>query len=265
MSDAKVRPAGIPDRFAGRVAVVTGAASGIGRAVVAGLLRDGAAKLFLLDRDEAALRKVCLEAGTAVVPLACDVASATSVDSAWAAIASETPAVDILVASAGILGPATSIAECSLEDWDDVQAVNARGTFLAARKAVAMMRAGGGAIVTIASTAGLAGSAVLGPYSASKGAVVLMTRSLALAHAADGIRVNCVCPGSIETGMLEATFAAAGAQERSAERRSAYLGRIPFGRFGRPEEVAEAVLFLASDAASYITGVAIPVDGGRLA
>ena len=82
MSDAKVRPAGIPGRFAGRVAVVTGAASGIGRAVVAGLLRDGAAKLFLLDRDEAALRKVCLEAGTAAIPLACDVASATSVDSA---------------------------------------------------------------------------------------------------------------------------------------------------------------------------------------
>ena len=122
-----------------------------------------------------------------------------------------------------------------------------------------------GVIVNLASTAGLQGSTLLGPYSASKGAIVLMTRSMALNHAVDGVRVNCLCPGAIDTPMLAATIASGATPATQAELKRESLRRQPLGRFGRPEEVARAALYLASDAASFVTGVALPVDGGRVA
>jgi NAD(P)-dependent dehydrogenase (short-subunit alcohol dehydrogenase family) len=253
-------------RFGGKAAVVTGAASGLGRAIAAGFAREGVKTVFLLDLNEEALAAAHAEIGSAAVPLMCDVSSEESTALAWREIAACSASVDILVTSAGILGPTGSPANCDVAAWDRLYAVNVRGTFLAVRQAVPMMRnAGKGVIVTIGSTAGLAGSATLGSYSSTKGAVVMMTRSLALAHAADGIRVNCVCPGSIETSMLAATFESAGSPEAQARRRSDYLARIPVARFGQPDEIAEAVLYLASDAAVFVTGVALPVDGGRLA
>jgi NAD(P)-dependent dehydrogenase (short-subunit alcohol dehydrogenase family) len=192
------------------------------------------------------------------------VSDAGSDDTAWASL-DLAQGLDILVAAAGVLGPTVSVAACALDDWDRVFAVNVRGAYLTIRAAMPHLRKTRGAIVTFGSTAGLAGSATLGPYCASKGAVVLMTRSLALAHAAEGVRVNCVCPGSIETPMLEQAFSSAGTAEEGEARRHLYASRHPLGRFGRPEEVAEVVLFLASDGASYMTGAAVPVDGGRLA
>jgi NAD(P)-dependent dehydrogenase (short-subunit alcohol dehydrogenase family) len=252
------------NRFDGKIALVTGAASGLGREVVTRLVREGAAKVVLLDCDEAGLASVADDAGRPAHAVPCDVADPSSVSLAFAAAGLDR--LDILVTAAGIMGPSTSVADCPPEEWDRVFGVNVRGTYLAVRTAVPLLRrAGGGAIVTFASTAGLVGSAVLGPYSASKGAVVLMTRSLALAHAAETIRVNCVCPGSIETPMLDATFASAGTLAEAEARRTAFRAKHPLGRFGTPAEVAEAVLFLASDAASYLTGVALPIDGGRLA
>jgi NAD(P)-dependent dehydrogenase (short-subunit alcohol dehydrogenase family) len=193
------------------------------------------------------------------------VSDPAQVEAAWAEIGGR-GGIDILVTAAGILGPACSIADCEPADWDRVFAVNVRGTYLAVRAGVKLLRQrGGGAIVTFGSTAGLAGSVTLGPYCASKGAVVLMSRSLALSLAPEGIRVNCVCPGAIETPMLEATFASAGDAAARAAREATFRARHPLGRFGKPNEVAEAVLFLASDAASFMTGVAMPVDGGRMA
>ena len=251
-------------RFAGRTALVTGAASGLGREVAVRLAREGADRVLLLDRDEAGLTATASQAGESAQAFPCDVAQPPSVTQAFTAAGLDR--LDILVTAAGILGPSVSVADCEPEDWDRVFGVNVRGTYLAVRQAVPLMRkAGGGAIVTFASTAGLAGSAVLGPYSASKGAVVLMTRSLARAPAGEKIRVNCVCPGSIETPMLDATVASAGSADQVDARRSAFQAKHPLGRFGTAAEVAEAVLFLASDAASYLTGVALPVDGGRLA
>jgi NAD(P)-dependent dehydrogenase (short-subunit alcohol dehydrogenase family) len=252
-------------RFEKKRAVVTGAASGLGRAVAHGLAVEGASLVALLDRNSAGLAETAAEIGAAAMPLACDVSDPAQVDAAWAEIGGR-GGIDILVTAAGILGPACGVADCEPADWDRVFAVNVRGTYLAVRAGVKLLRQrGGGAIVTFGSTAGLTGSVTLGPYCASKGAVVLMSRSLALSLASDSIRVNCVCPGAIETPMLEATFASAGDAAARAAREVAFRARHPLGRFGKPNEVAEAVLFLASDAASFMTGVAMPVDGGRMA
>lgn len=251
-------------RFAGRIAAVTGAASGLGRATALALARQGA-RLLLFDRDAAGLEETGAGCPGAVLVLG-DAASAADVARAAAEAEARLGPVELLATAAGILGPAVPAIEAEEADWDRVFAVNVKGTWLAARTFIPQMRkAGGGAMVAFASTAGLAGSAALPAYSASKGAVVLLTRSLALTHAAEGIRVNCVCPGAIETPMLEATFAAAGDAAARAAREALWIARHPVGRFGRPEEVAAAVLFLLSDAAEFITGVALPVDGGRLA
>jgi NAD(P)-dependent dehydrogenase (short-subunit alcohol dehydrogenase family) len=252
-------------RFKDKRAVVTGAASGLGRAVARGLAREGAAFVALIDRDAKGMAETAADMKDAAVPFVCDVADPEEVDAAWKEIGGR-DGIDVLITAAGILGPACSVADAEPKDWDHVFAVNVRGTYLAVRAAVPLMRRrSGGAIVTFGSTAGLAGSATLGPYSASKGAVVLMSRSLAQSLAPDGIRVNCVCPGSIETPMLEATFASAGDAPARAARAAAFRARHPIGRFGKPDEVAAAVLFLASGEASFMTGVAMPVDGGRLA
>jgi NAD(P)-dependent dehydrogenase (short-subunit alcohol dehydrogenase family) len=171
----------------------------------------------------------------------------------------------VLVTAAGTIGTSADIEHCAVEDWDRLFAINVRGTYLSVQQALPHLRIKSGCIVTMGSTAGLVGSRALGPYSASKGAITTMTRSLALAHAAEGIRVNCVCPGSINTPMLQATFDAAGDVAAIEARKAAYLARYPMARFGEAHEVTEAALFLASPGASYMTGVLLPVDGGVLA
>ena len=251
-------------RFTDKTAIITGAASGLGRAVAQGLAAEGARRILLIDRDPAGLADTARAVGPAALTATADVANEAAMTAAFAHLPADAP-IDILVTAAGMLGPAVSVAACDPADFDRVFAVNVRGTYLAIRAAMPRLRKPGAAIVTFGSTAGIAGSGVLGAYSASKGAVVLMSRSLALSHAPDGIRVNCVCPGSIETPMLEATFAAAGDAAAQEARAALYNSRHPLGRFGQPDEVAAAVLFLASDAASFMTGVALPVDGGRLA
>lgn len=250
-------------RFHGRVGFVTGAASGLGRATAIGLAREGA-KLLLFDRDAAGLAETAADCPGALT-FAGDVTAAADLDAATEAAARLGP-VTLLAAAAGMLGPAKPVEQVTEAEWDRLFAVNVKGSWLTVRALLPAMRAaGGGAMVLFASTAGLAGSATLPAYSASKGAVVMLTRSLALSHAPEGIRVNCVCPGSIETPMLEATFASAGDATARATREAAFRARHPLGRFGRPGEVAEAVLYLLSDGAGFTTGVALPVDGGRLA
>lgn len=252
-----------PDRFTGRVGVVTGAASGLGRATAIGLAAEGA-RLVLFDRDAEGL------AGTAAscpgsVCVACDVTAAADHARVLDAAAPLGP-IALLATAAGILGPAAPLADVAEADWDRLFAVNVKGTWLAIRAVLPqMLAAGRGAIVTFASGAGLAGNPAMPAYSASKGAVVLLTRSLAVSHVTQGIRANCVCPGPIETPMLRDTFAQAGDAAAAAAREAAFRARNPMGRFGTVDEVAESVLFLLSDAASYITGVALPVDGGKLA
>ena len=256
-------------RFAGKIAAITGAASGLGREVALRMASEGAPSLIVIDRDTESLVKVATTArarGAKVVVRALDVTDARAMAAAAQAADGAFGGIDILVSAAGILGAAVPVVECPEDEWERVFAVNVRGTYLAARHFVPLIRKRGkGAVVNFASTAGILGSSVLGAYSASKGAVVLMTRSMALSHAAENIRVNCVCPGSIETPMLRATFASAGEPDAQSAREEAYRLKHPMLRFGEPHEVAAAVLFLASDEASYITGTALPVDGGRLA
>ncbi|MCC7273741.1 MAG: glucose 1-dehydrogenase [Alphaproteobacteria bacterium] len=254
--------------WTGKTAMVTGAASGIGRATALLLAGQGVA-LFLVDRDAAGLAATAAQAretSSRVEHAVVDVTDGAAVAEAVARADAALGGFDILVNSAGMLGFVGAAIDCPEEEWDRLFAVNVKSVLLCARACVpSMRRRGGGAIVNLASTAGLVGSALVSAYSATKGAVVLLTRSMALNHAADGIRVNCVCPGSIETPMLAENIAGASVNMSQAEVQAAFLRRHPLGRFGQAEEVARVVVFLASDAASFMTGAAVPVDGGRIA
>ena len=248
-------------RFTGRIGLVTGAASGLGRDVALALAEEGS-RLVLFDRNTQDLAETAA-ACPGAVQVAGDVSRAADVTRAAAAAASLGP-VTLLVTAAGVLGPTVPLPAVEEEDWDRLFATNVKGTWLALKHVLPLMEAaGGGAVVTFASGAGLSGNATFPAYSATKGAVVLMTRSVALGHVARGIRANSVCPGPIETPMLAHTFASAG--DAAAEREREFRARNPMGRFGKPAEITAAVLFLLSDAAGYVNGVAMPIDGGRLA
>lgn len=254
-------------RFAGKRILITGAGGALGSAAARAFAAEGG-RLFLIDRAQEALSAIAAELGDAVAgSQIADITSEAPVAAAVAAAESALSGLDVVVNAAGIVGPAGPMIDCSIEDWQALFAVNVTGTFLVNKHAIpALRRAGGGAVVNYASTAGMAGDESLGPYAASKGAVVLMTRSLARSHAGEGIRVNCVCPGSIASPMLDNCIAmesAFGSDPAVVQAR--YLAGHPAGRFGLPEEVAAAVLFLASDEAAFIAGVALPVDGGALA
>ncbi len=244
--------------LAGQTAVITGAARGLGLAIARGLAAAGA-QVVLTDREAppaALLQTLCDETGAEWLGLALDVCDETAFDSAVAATLQRFGRLDLWVNNAA-LSPAASLWDISAAEWDAVMAVNLRGAFFGCRAAGRHLRAQGhGRIVNLGSLAGQAASAASGAhYAASKAGLLALTRSFALELAPHGVTVNAIAPSAIESPALDALPAA---------RRQALQQAIPAGRFGRAEEVAAAVVYLASPAAAYVTGATLDLNGGRL-
>ena len=244
--------------FSGKHAIVTGGASGIGEAIVARLL-GGGARVSIWDRDLAALESSQSRLGPQVKTVQVDVSDEQSVANAVKVSHAWGTRIDILVNSAGITGPNTTVIDYPVEEWDRVFAINMRGTFLTCKHVAAVMRqaAGGtgdGRIVNIASVAGKEGNPNASAYSASKAGVIALTKSLGKELAQTGVRVNCITPAAVRTGMF--------AQMTQAHI-DFMLSKIPMNRFGQVEEIANLVAWLASDECSFSTGATFDISGGR--
>src|SRR6266705_475003 len=252
----------------GQIAIVTGAGRGIGRATALELARLGA-DIVIAEMDQAGAKRTAEEVGALgrrAVALSTDVTSRADLRAMVDRTKAEFGRIDVLVNNAGIYRAAATV-DVTEEHWDAVMNINARAVFFASQAVLpAMIARKRGAIVSLASLAGKVGSRTNLPYNASKAAVISITKSLALAHAADGIRVNCVCPGFVETDMWTLVSREQGAllglsPEDFTEQRAA---QVPLGRMEHPEDVAKVIGFLASDRAAYMTGQAINVTGGLI-
>ena len=239
-------------RLDGKVALVTGAGSGIGRAIATALHAEGAAVVLAdVSGNEKALAD---ELGAGTVAVRADVTVGSEVAAAVDAAREAFGGLHVMVNNAGIDGAMGPIADCSEENFDRVVAVNLKGVFLGMKHAIPLLLAsGGGSVINIASAAGLVGFPMMPAYCASKGGVVQLTRGGALEYAAAGVRVNAICPGVIDTPLV------AGIDPAMTE---AALAMTPLGRLGRPSEIANLAVFLASDESSYMTGAALSIDGG---
>ena len=245
-----------PDRFTGKVAFVTGAASGIGQAAAVAFAAEGA-RVAILDRSEGALQQTTeavRSAGGEVLAIACDVAVPEQVEAAVERTVEVFGRLDIAFNNAGVENQAAPVHEIDLTEWDRILGINLRGTFACMKHELAQMVAqGGGVVINTSSGAGIRGVAGGAAYAASKHAIIGLTRSAALDYAKQNIRVNAVLPGNIETPMMD-RFTGGDIQKA--------IDLEPVGRLGKPGEVAEAVLWMASDLGGFVTGAATVIDGG---
>ncbi|MHB1219896.1 MAG: SDR family NAD(P)-dependent oxidoreductase [Alphaproteobacteria bacterium] len=248
--------------FTGKVVLVTGGSSGIGAATVKAFAAAGA-RVLSTGRDAARGKQVCAETAGKAEFVAGDLADPRFCETLVPETVKRLGRLDVLINNAGALYR-TAPVDTSAAQWHEMFAVNVDAPFILSSAAVRQMRAqGGGAIVNVASELALVGGKGIGSYAATKGAVALLTRSMALDHAEEGIRVNAVCPGEIRTPMLEASVLQRG---MTVEDGMAFLARhVPMKRVARPEEIAATILFLASDAASFVTGALLSADGGSTA
>lgn len=243
----------------GKVALVTGAAKGIGKGCAIVLARAGAS-VAIADLDDAAGRALADEissTGSAALALRCDVSNSEEVRALIAGVVAHFGGLDILVNNAGY-HISKNIEATSEQEWDYILRNNLKSVFLCSKYAIPHLRERHGCIVNMSSMVGLVGQTNAGAYSASKGGIIAMTKGMALDFAKDGIRVNCICPGWVQTPLVEDWF---GQQPDPDAARKYIYGVHPLGRIATPEEVGQAALFLASEAAAFVTGVALPVDG----
>ncbi|MFM0047143.1 SDR family oxidoreductase [Paraburkholderia sediminicola] len=244
--------------FAGSVVVVTGGASGIGRAA-AELFRSEGATVVVADKDGRAADEVARQLGGESVAVRTDVSNSEDVRALMSFVDARFSRLDVLVNNAGF-GVAGTVQDLPEEDWDRLMNVNVRSVFLCSKYAIPIMeRCGGGAIVNTGSYTAMVAIPNRVAYVTSKGAIASLTRAMALDHAAQNIRVNCVAPGTIETPWFDRSFAES---DNPDEVRKALNDRSPLKRMGRPEEIAEAILWLASDRSTFATGSVLTVDGG---
>ena len=246
-------------RLQGKVAIVTGAGTGIGRAISFLFAREGA-KVAVADIDvgaaEATVAEIA-ETGVSALAIEADVTEATGVENMMRATVTTYGHLDVLINNAGV-GTDGDVVELPEKEWQRILDVNLKGVFLCCKYAIpAMKKSGGGSIVNIASTAAFVGGSVSCVYPASKAGVVALSKSTALRYAHNNIRVNCVCPGHVDTALTYTL--------KDPKVKAALIRKYPLGRLGAPEEIANAVLFLASDEASFITGTELIVDGGYTA
>jgi NAD(P)-dependent dehydrogenase (short-subunit alcohol dehydrogenase family) len=252
-------------RFDQKVAIITGGTSGIGLATARLLSQEGA-RVVLMARDPAR-GKVAVEhiadVGGQAMFVRGDVGVSADCQRCVRTALEAFGRIDILFNNAGIIYVNRNLVETSEEEWDATLNSNLKGTFLMSKYAIPhIAKSGGGAIINNASIFGLVGGGGVAAYCAAKGGIINLTRAMALDHAAQNIRVNCVCPGSVETPLLEKEMDDLGGADIQ---RSKFASRHPLNRIAAPEEIARAVAYLASDDASFVTGIALPVDGGRAA
>jgi len=250
-------------KLANKTAVVTGAASGIGQAIALLFASEGAT-VYAFDIDEAGLKETEAKApyGAKLTTAVVDVTQADQVRDALERVAQEAGRLDILVNNAGI-GIAATVDETDEDDWDRLMAVNLRGVFLGCKYGVRIMkRQGGGVIINMSSVAGIVGVKNRAAYSASKAGVYGLTKAMAVDHAADGIRVNCICPGTVDSPWIGKIIA--GQPDPDAVRKSMEARQL-LGRMGTPEEIAHAALYLAQDESAFVHGTALIIDGGLTA
>ena len=242
-----------------KVAIVTGAASGFGKGIAEAYVREGA-RVACLDINAKGADAVAAALGEAAIGLGCDVADDASVRAAVNRAHDAFGRIDVVVNNAGISHRNQPMLEVDEASFDRVFAVNVKSVYHMAQAAVPLMRAqGGGAVINIGSTAGIRPRPGLTWYNASKGAVNVMSKSMAVELAGDNIRVNCIAPVIGETALLE-TFMGV---PDTPENRAKFVASIPMGRMSRPDDIAEAAIYLASDRATFVTGVVLEVDGGR--
>jgi NAD(P)-dependent dehydrogenase (short-subunit alcohol dehydrogenase family) len=241
-------------RLSQKVAIITGGGSGIGKAIAVAFAREGASVL-IAGRHQARLDDAAREIGPECMAVAADISKAADVERLVEKAIGKFKRIDILVNNAGVLLPGTA-ESLSEEDFDQTFSINVRGPWLLARAVLPHMRATGcGSIINIGSVLSTLGARNRVAYSASKGALLAMTRAMALDHAAEKIRVNCICPGIVETEMV-ARFSL---DESARQQRLAWH---PLGRFGQPEDIADMAVYLASDESAWTTGAIFTVDGG---
>ena len=251
-------------RVAGKAAIVTGAGTGIGRAIALALAREGE-KVAVAGRRREKLEEVAQairRAGGEALVTVCDVSSEADSHRAVKDAEEAFGHVNVLVNNAGALSVST-VESISVEEWDRLMATNLKGPFLMSRAVLpAMRQAGGGAIVNVGSVLGLVAMKDRAAYCASKGGVTMLTKAMALDHAQEKIRVNCICPAIVETDLIRELFSKS---EEGRRARDTRLATLPLGKFGKPDDIAELAVFLASEESSWMTGTAIPVDGGLTA